>query len=90
MNLIGRKNEISQLQEYYNSGKSEFIAVYGRRRVGKTYLIDEFFDHKYTFSVSGILDGSHTEQMTAFVFALRKIGYQGKMLKHTLVFCRIF
>jgi AAA+ ATPase superfamily predicted ATPase len=81
MNLIGRKNEISQLQEYYNSGKSEFIAVYGRRRVGKTYLIDEFFDHKYTFSVSGILDGSHTEQMTAFVFALRKIGYQGKMLK---------
>ena len=35
MNLIGRKHEIMQLQDFYNSGKAEFVALYGRRRVGK-------------------------------------------------------
>ena len=77
MNLIGRKHEIMQLQEFYNSGKAEFIAIYGRRRIGKTFLIDEFFNRQYTFSVSGILGGSHAEQMSAFVLAMRQIGYQG-------------
>lgn len=79
MELIGRKHEIMQLQEFYNSGKPEFIAVYGRRRIGKTYLIDEFFNRQYTFSVSGILGGSHLEQMSAFVLAMRQIGYQGEL-----------
>lgn len=37
--LIGREQEIEALNKYYNSGRSEFIAVYGRRRVGKTFLI---------------------------------------------------
>lgn len=77
MKVIGRQKEIRQLQSYSESGKSEFIAVYGRRRIGKTFLIDEFFQYKYSFSVSGVLDGSPTEQMTAFTLALRKIGYQG-------------
>ena len=39
--MIGRKQEIKQLNDIYNSGKAEFVAVYGRRRVGKTYLVDE-------------------------------------------------
>ena len=39
--LIGRIEEINLLEEYYNSNKSELVAVYGRRRVGKTYLICE-------------------------------------------------
>lgn len=78
MKIIGRKEEIRQLQAFYESGKSEFIAVYGRRRIGKTFLIDEFFNYTYSFSVSGVLDGSHAEQMLAFTQALRKIGYQGK------------
>jgi AAA+ ATPase superfamily predicted ATPase len=37
--IVGRKNEIAQIEQYYKSGKAEFIAVYGRRRVGKTFLI---------------------------------------------------
>ena len=84
MKVIGRKEEIRQLQAYYESSKPEFIAVYGRRRVGKTFLIDEFFQYKYSFSTSGVLDGSHTEQMTAFTQSLRKIGYQGNMPKSWL------
>lgn len=79
MKIIGRQEEIRQLQAYYESGKSEFIAVYGRRRIGKTFLIDEFFQYKYSFSVSGVLEGTHTEQMIAFTQALRKIGYHGEM-----------
>jgi len=81
MGIIGRKEEIRQLQAYCESGKPEFIAVYGRRRIGKTFLIDEFFHYQYSFSVSGVLDGSPTEQITAFAQALRKIGYQGDMPK---------
>lgn len=84
MKFIGRKEEIRQLQAYYESGKPEFIAVYGRRRVGKTFLIDEFFQYTYAFSTSGVLEGTHTEQMTAFTQALRKIGYQGNMPKSWL------
>lgn len=37
--IIGRKKEIELLTEYYHSGKAEFVAVYGRRRIGKTYLV---------------------------------------------------
>ena len=39
--MVGRKKEIRQLEELYNNGKAEFVAIYGRRRVGKTYLVDE-------------------------------------------------
>ena len=34
--IIGRKKEIAELKRYYESGRAEFVAVYGRRRVGKT------------------------------------------------------
>ena len=42
MEIIGRKEEITKLKSYYGSGKPEFIALYGRRRVGKTYLVEPF------------------------------------------------
>lgn len=41
--LIGREKEIKRLRQYTNSNKSEFVATYGRRPVGKTYLIREVF-----------------------------------------------
>ena len=47
--IIGRENELNKLKDYYQSEKSEFIAVYGRRRVGKTFLIRSFFKDKYDF-----------------------------------------
>ena len=37
--MIGRKKELQRLKDLYNSNKAELVAVYGRRRVGKTYLI---------------------------------------------------
>lgn len=52
--MIGRKKEISELQELYNSSKSQLIAVYGRRRVGKTYLVDETFKGRIVFRHAGL------------------------------------
>ncbi|MCQ2081505.1 MAG: ATP-binding protein [Lachnospiraceae bacterium] len=52
--MIGRKQEIKKIEELYNDGKAEFIAVYGRRRVGKTYLIDEVLKGKITFRHAGL------------------------------------
>ena len=40
-NIIGRQEELATLGRLYNSDKSEFLAIYGRRRVGKSYLVDE-------------------------------------------------
>ena len=52
--MIGRKSEIAELQRLYNSDKAELIAVYGRRRVGKTYLIDQTFKGKIKFRHAGL------------------------------------
>lgn len=51
--MIGRKKEIDILRDRYNSNKAEFIAIYGRRRVGKTYLVDETFKNRITFRHAG-------------------------------------
>lgn len=76
--IIGRKNEIRRLEKLYKSKKSEFITIYGRRRVGKTFLITRYFEKEITFSTSGIIDGNKQEQMTNFTKSLRKSGYEGK------------
>ncbi len=52
-NLIGRAEETSLLEEYYSSNKSELVAVYGRRRVGKTYLICETLEGRFDFDYTG-------------------------------------
>ena len=56
--LIGRKNEQQRLRDAYESEYSEFVAVYGRRRVGKTFLIRETFDYKFTFQHSGLANST--------------------------------
>ncbi len=52
-NIIGRKRELEMLERLYSSDKSEFLAIYGRRRVGKSYLVDEFFSKEMAFSIVG-------------------------------------
>lgn len=74
--LIGRNKESEELVKYTQSGKAEFIAIYGRRRVGKTYLVSQLFKGKLAFSMSGIIDGETSEQMEAFVQALEFAGYK--------------
>lgn len=52
--LIGRKEEQRRLREAYDSDYSEFVAVYGRRQVGKTFLIQEVFSYEFTFAHTGV------------------------------------
>ena len=52
--LIGRKEELRELNDAFKSEYSEFVAVYGRRRVGKTFLVLEAFNYEFTFQISWI------------------------------------
>lgn len=52
-NITGREQEIGKLENYISSRKSEFIAIYGRRRVGKTFLVKELFENRFTFRITG-------------------------------------
>ena len=49
-NTIGRENEIATLERLYKSKKSEFLAIYRRRRIGKSYLVSEVYGGKIVFS----------------------------------------
>lgn len=75
--IIGREYELDLLSRYYESERPEFIAVYGRRRVGKTFLIRSFFRDRFDFFATGILDGTYEEEMESFWQSLVEYGYQG-------------
>ncbi len=72
--IIGREQETALLEDYAASGKAEFIALYGRRRVGKTFLIQNVFGNRLSFSMTGVIDGNAFAQMHAFVDALDMYG----------------
>ena len=76
--FIGREQEIKMLQDIMDSGKAEFVAVYGRRRVGKTYLIQQFFNNCFDFTATGIIEGTREEELFAFTTSLIGIGYSGQ------------
>lgn len=77
--IVGRKKELETLDELYNSEDAEFLAVYGRRRIGKTFLIRNYFNNKVDcfFHATGIKDGSTAEQLQNFTVSLRKTFYDG-------------
>lgn len=52
--MIGRKQEVDELRRLYERNRAELVAVYGRRRVGKTFLVDEAFSGKFTFRHAGL------------------------------------
>jgi len=70
--LVGRDRERRVLQDAMDSHRSELVAVYGRRRIGKTYLIREFFKGEITFSFTGLSDGNRKEQIKNFVLKLNE------------------
>ena len=64
--IIRRKEEITLLQSLLKEDKSAFVALYGRRRVGKTYLIRTVFEGQMTFQVTGIANVETAHQLTNF------------------------
>lgn len=74
--LVGREKEKILLHQAFLADRSRFIAVYGRRRVGKTFLIREAFDYSFTFEHSGLAKGKYKEQLAAFAESLADAGYK--------------
>ncbi|HVE43579.1 MAG TPA: ATP-binding protein [Gammaproteobacteria bacterium] len=84
MEIIGRLIEQQQLEKIFQSKEAEFVAVYGRRRVGKTYLIREFFNNNNKkkkclfFRSSGIHKGSLKKQLEKFKQEIEVTFYRGR------------
>ena len=76
--IIGRKAEMRELARYYDSGRPELVIVYGRRRVGKTYLIKEYFENKFAFYYTGSVNVPNTVNLANFDQAIREYGGQVK------------
>ncbi|MBT4398516.1 MAG: AAA family ATPase [Bacteroidetes bacterium] len=70
--IVGRNLEKEKLEEALNSHRSELIAIYGRRRIGKTYLIREFYSKNITFGFSGLRNGIRQDQIENFMIELRE------------------
>ena len=80
--IIGRKREKELLEHLLSSGRAEFFALYGRRRVGKTYLVRNFFAEANCvfFHITGIQNGSLAEQLEQFVKQIGDTFYDGAAL----------
>ena len=76
MQLVGREKEQKELIRLKESSQAEFVVLYGRRRVGKTFLVRSFFDDKFSFYCTGIAKGSRKQQLENFGKMLSK--YSGK------------
>ncbi len=74
MKLIGRKEECRELKRLYESRDPEFVAIYGRRRIGKTFLVKEFFQNKFTFYTSGLARCGMKDQLRNFYESLLQYG----------------
>ncbi len=79
MKLVAREAEVEILENIYASDNPEFLAVYGRRRVGKTYLIRNFFENKKAifFNVTGSKNGPIQEQISHFISQIGRVFYDG-------------
>ncbi len=69
--MIGRHKEIEVLANAYTSKKAELVAVFGRRRVGKTYLIRSFFAQNIDFEITGLKDGNKEQQLRNFAYSMK-------------------
>ena len=74
--IIGRNTEINELDQAMQSGRSEFVILYGRRRVGKTFLVRSYFNDRYTFHFVGAHGQNTAAQLTHFREALK--AYSGR------------
>ena len=78
MQLIGREKEQNELTRLKVSNQAEFVVLYGRRRVGKTFLVRSFFDDKFTFYCTGLAKGTRKQQLANFGKMLSK--YSGQVI----------
>ena len=77
--IIGREYEQTLIRNYLVSEKAELIAVYGRRRVGKTYLVKSIFNNQFDFSFTGMYNVSRAVHLTQFQKSLEN--YSGQQIR---------
>ena len=79
---MGRKSEIAELERIYSDGRPEFVVLYGRRRVGKTFLVNELFRDRIVFSHTALspveIEGKELMKMQLqnFVHSLVRAGME--------------
>lgn len=78
MNIIGRNKEKQKLDKLIVSNKPEFLVVFGRRRVGKTYLIKNYFKEEFSFYSTGVKNLNTKDEIRLFFNSLQKYGSQAK------------
>ena len=69
--IVCRNKEIESLETLYKSKRSEFVIVYGRRRIGKTFLINSLFEKRMTFAYTGARNQSQKIQLQHFAEQLK-------------------
>ena len=81
--IIGREIEQEKLENIFKEKRNRFVTIYGRRRVGKTYLINEFFKKKdcVYFHVTGKRNGKLKDQLENFTKVLSQTFFNGAPLK---------
>lgn len=72
MEIIGRKAEKERLERLYESGAAEMLVVYGRRRVGKTYLVRQHFENRFAFVATGMYKQPQEVQLLQFGMAINE------------------
>lgn len=72
--IIGREKEQTALLELLTQEEAQFCAVYGRRRVGKTFLIRETFGHHFAFQHTGLAHATRKDQLREFRMSLQAAG----------------
>lgn len=79
--VIGREEELATISRLYASERSEFMAIYGRRRVGKSFLIEEALENKFSFMTVGLyikVDKDDAEKVES---------YRQQQLRHFTAAC---
>ena len=79
--LVGRQEQKKILQEALSSDRSELVVIYGRRRVGKTYLIKQILGRRIDFEMTGIEKGNLKEQLENFNEKLFEVGFDSTGLE---------
>ncbi len=79
--IVAREKEVKELEGVLKSESAEFLAVYGRRRIGKTFLIHKFFQDKgLYFEFTGIKDASLSTQLKNFAIAFSDLFLKGQVM----------
>ena len=84
--MIGRKKEIQELEKLYGSKQAELVAVYGRRRIGKTYLINQVFSDRFLFKHAGLAPEEEGDSRKEMSKQLNQFYLYGEYFQNQMIY----